>query len=190
MGTRRPAAANRRRGRRFPAGIAQLVEHLQHALNRFLGLVRMQIGEAGHAGDPFVPLRVVLHRARAERIEVRVDAHVELRQVGEMADDLRLRAARAEQGARRRARRRAATRRRAARARRTAAGGARGGRIRRARTAFLCRGYYALLGQGWFLFCSRLSDLPSALQLSRRFLAWCAFRSQRRGSSRSSSGYH
>ena len=67
----------------------QLVEQLQHALERVFRLIRMQVGEAGHAGDALVPLRVVLHRAGAERIEVRVDAHVELREVREVAHDLR-----------------------------------------------------------------------------------------------------
>ena len=42
-------------------------------------------------GRALVPLRVVLHRARAERVEVRVDRHVLRRQVREMTHDLRLR---------------------------------------------------------------------------------------------------
>src|SRR5690606_19403048 len=42
-------------------------------------------------GGPLVPLRVVLHRTAAERIEVSVDRHVERRQVEIVANDLRFR---------------------------------------------------------------------------------------------------
>ena len=49
-----------------------------------------RFANAGQAGEPFVPLRVVLHRARAERIEVRVDRHVPRRQVDEVADQVDL----------------------------------------------------------------------------------------------------
>ena len=45
----------------------------------------------GQPGETLVPLRVVLHRATAERIEVRVDRHVERRQVDEVTDDVGLR---------------------------------------------------------------------------------------------------
>ena len=67
----------------------------------------------GRRGQPLVPLGVVLHRARAERIEVRVDRHVQRRQVREVPHHLELaqlgqRRRRARPGARRGAARRAA----------------------------------------------------------------------------------
>ena len=93
------------------------------------GLVRMQIGEARHAGEPLVPLRVVLHRARAERIEVRVDGHVERRQIGEVPHDLRLGQLGQGRGRGGQRARRAAASSAAAPARRTPASGARGGRL-------------------------------------------------------------
>ena len=55
-----------------------------------VGRERMERGEAGQSGGPLVDLGVVLHRARAERVEARVDRVVELRQVDEVADDLGL----------------------------------------------------------------------------------------------------
>ena len=50
---------------------------------------RMQVGEARQRREPLVPLRVVLHRARAERIEVGVDRSCASRAV-EVAHDLQL----------------------------------------------------------------------------------------------------
>ena len=40
--------------------------------------------------EPLVPLRVVLHRARPERVEVRVDRHVQRRKVRVVPDDVEL----------------------------------------------------------------------------------------------------
>ena len=54
------------------------------------GLQRMQIGKAGQPRQLLVEPRVVLHRARAERVEAAVDRVVLLRQPGEMPHDLRL----------------------------------------------------------------------------------------------------
>ena len=51
---------------------------------------RMERREAGQACGPLVDLGVVLHRARAERVEPRVDRVVELREVDVVADDLGL----------------------------------------------------------------------------------------------------
>ena len=48
------------------------------------------VGEARQARGPLVELGVELHRARAERVEARVDRVVELRQVDVVADDLGL----------------------------------------------------------------------------------------------------
>ena len=68
----------------------QRVDELERALYRCLGLQRVQIGKAGQPRHLFVEARVVLHRARAERIEAAVDRVVFLREPGEVADHLRL----------------------------------------------------------------------------------------------------
>ena len=44
----------------------------------------------GRRGHALVPLGVVLHRATAERVEVRIDRHVERRQIREVPHDFRL----------------------------------------------------------------------------------------------------
>ena len=46
--------------------------------------------EPGQAGEPLVPLGIVLHRTRTQRIEIRVDRHIRRRQVGVMPDDVQL----------------------------------------------------------------------------------------------------
>ena len=46
--------------------------------------------EAWQRREALVALRVVLHRARAERIEVRVDRHVECRQIRVVANHVKL----------------------------------------------------------------------------------------------------
>ena len=51
---------------------------------------RMQVGHAGQGGQPLVPLGVVLHRAGAKRIEIRVDGHVALGEIDEMTDKVNL----------------------------------------------------------------------------------------------------
>src|SRR5439155_16433862 len=48
------------------------------------------IGKTGQPRHLLVEARVVLHRARAERVETGVDRIVLLRQPGEVADDLQL----------------------------------------------------------------------------------------------------
>ena len=75
----------------FRQHLLHLVEQLQHALDGVIRLMRMQVGNAGKRGHPLVPLAVVLHRAGAERIEVRIDRHVEGREVGEVPHHFRLR---------------------------------------------------------------------------------------------------
>ena len=57
-------------------------------------LQRMEVGETGQPRQLLVEARVVLHRARAERVEPAVDRVVLLRQPGEMAHHLRLAEAR------------------------------------------------------------------------------------------------
>ena len=56
----------------------QFVHQRQIALHGFDRLERMREEKAGQAAGVFVDLRVVLHRARAERIEAAVHAVVEL----------------------------------------------------------------------------------------------------------------
>ena len=51
---------------------------------------RMAIEESRQHRELVARLRVVLHRARTERIEVRVDGEVELRQLGEVAHHFEL----------------------------------------------------------------------------------------------------
>ena len=52
------------------------VEDGQEALQVVFRLVWMHVADAGHLSDDLVHARVVLHRARAKRIEARVDAEV------------------------------------------------------------------------------------------------------------------
>ena len=65
-------------------------QQLEVALHLMLGLQRMRHREAGRARDLFVEARVVFHRARAERVQARVDRHVQLRQPGEVPDHVDL----------------------------------------------------------------------------------------------------
>ena len=53
-------------------------------------LQRVDVGEAGQPRQFLVEARIVLHRARAERVEPAVDRIVLLRQPGEVAHHLRL----------------------------------------------------------------------------------------------------
>src|ERR1700752_4298038 len=50
----------------------------------------MQCGEPGQRGEFVVDNRVVFHRARAERIELKCLPEIQLRQTEEMPDHLRL----------------------------------------------------------------------------------------------------
>ena len=65
-------------------------EELERALGRLVGGQGMEGGEAGQAGRPLVDLGVVLHGARAEGVEARVHAPVELGEVHVVADEGRL----------------------------------------------------------------------------------------------------
>src|SRR5206468_11743282 len=64
---------------------------LERALRAVLVLVGMKVREAGQRYEPLVDPRVVLHRAGAEWIEAGVDPEVASRELGEVAEDLRLR---------------------------------------------------------------------------------------------------
>ena len=70
--------------------LLELPQQLERALGDLVGRQRVERGEAGQPGGPLVDLGVALHRARAERVEARVDRVVQLRQVDEVADDLGL----------------------------------------------------------------------------------------------------
>ncbi len=79
------------RQRRQPVG--QLVHQLQRALNRRLRLQRVDVREARQARHLLVQARVVLHRARAQRIQRQVDGVVLLAQAHIVAHGLWLRQA-------------------------------------------------------------------------------------------------
>ena len=53
------------------------------------GAIGWSVAKPRQPGRPFVELRVELHRARAERVEARVDRVVELAKVDVVADDVR-----------------------------------------------------------------------------------------------------
>ena len=77
-----------------PGDLRQRALELPHQLQRALGprgpLERVQPRVAGHRGDPLVQLRVVLHRARAERVEAGVQVEVALGEPVVVAHDLGL----------------------------------------------------------------------------------------------------
>ena len=83
------------RHRRQPGDLAQpllqFAEQIQHAGHGGLILVGVDQGQARQIGDAVVDLGVVLHGARAERVEALVDGEVAPRGVGEVAHYLRLR---------------------------------------------------------------------------------------------------
>ena len=82
-----------------PATSARMPCRSPHELERALRVlvvgVWMQVTEAGQPSEPLVHPRVVLHRARAERVEARVDAERPVGERGEVPDDLRAPRARA-----------------------------------------------------------------------------------------------
>ena len=65
-------------------------EHLEEALHGVERLVRVHVRESRQARRPLVQSRVVLHRARAERIEAGVDAEVRVRERLIVAGDVDL----------------------------------------------------------------------------------------------------
>ncbi len=82
------------RHRVHPADLGQVLleapEQLERPLGRLVRRQRVERGEAREAGRPLVHLGVVLHGARAERVEARVDRPVEVREVDVVADERRL----------------------------------------------------------------------------------------------------
>ena len=74
----------------FGEELLHLVEELQHALGGGVVLERVEVGKPAQPGEPLVPLRVVLHGARPERVEVGVDRHVPGGQVRVMPHEVDL----------------------------------------------------------------------------------------------------
>jgi len=75
----------------FGEDLLEAPHELQRTLRAVLLLQRVQVAEAGQRHDPLVHPWVVLHRARAERIEARVDPEGPVGQPGEVTDELGLR---------------------------------------------------------------------------------------------------
>ena len=68
----------------------QVVHQLQRALRALRRLQRVQPRVTGERGDPLVQPRVVLHRARPERVEARVEIEVATRELDVVTDQLGL----------------------------------------------------------------------------------------------------
>ena len=69
---------------------AEVEQQLQDALHVFDRLIRMQMSQTRQGRRSLVDLRIVFHRARAERIEVPVDAEQPPGQPGEVANQIQL----------------------------------------------------------------------------------------------------
>ena len=70
--------------------LLQVPHQLERALRALGVLQRVQARVAGQRGGALVQARVVLHRARAERVEARVEVEVALGDADVVAHDLRL----------------------------------------------------------------------------------------------------
>ncbi|MNE45844.1 hypothetical protein D3C80_1401520 [compost metagenome] len=81
---------HRRHARQGRQPMGQLVHQLQRALNRRLRLQRVDVREAGQTRHLLVQTRVVLHRARAQRIDGQIDGVVLLAQAHIVAHGLGL----------------------------------------------------------------------------------------------------
>jgi hypothetical protein len=90
LGVRAGRRVERERGHAEERGQAalELPHYGQRALRERVGRVGMQIAHRRKVGQRVVDARVVLHRARAERIERRVDAERLLREPREVAHDV------------------------------------------------------------------------------------------------------
>ena len=71
-------------------GVLQAPQDLEGALDLLGRLGRVQAGEAGQGGDRLGDLGVVLHGARAERVEAQVDREVAVGQAGVVAHQVAL----------------------------------------------------------------------------------------------------
>ena len=81
---------HRREPRDLREDLLQPPHELERALRGLVLLVRVQVAETREPGQPLVHARVVLHRARAERVEARVHAERAVGERREMADELGL----------------------------------------------------------------------------------------------------
>ncbi len=88
LGLRRQVAGKPPAGRKSRPASLHFVQQLQHALHGFDRLVADADRQSRHARQSFVPLGVVLHRTRPERIKMRIDRHVQRRQVREVPNRL------------------------------------------------------------------------------------------------------
>ena len=75
-----------RKPRDFGKKLLHLEEQFQHPLDGRVVLKRVKVGEPRKRREPFMPLRVVFHRARPQRVEVGVDRHVSRGEVREVPD--------------------------------------------------------------------------------------------------------
>ena len=66
----------------FGKHLLELEEQRQRALQMLGRRHWMKLGEAGQTRHDFVDLGIVLHRARAQRVELALDGEVALRQAG------------------------------------------------------------------------------------------------------------
>ncbi len=90
LAARRRLEADRVEPRHLAQDLLQLPFELERALHGFVVGERVQVAEAGQRRDALVHARVVLHRARAQRVEARVDPEVARRERREVAQHLRL----------------------------------------------------------------------------------------------------
>src|SRR5205823_9584206 len=85
-GLKRDGVEPRDLGQRF----LELDAQAQRSLRALLVLERVQIAEPGQRGEALVDARVVLHRARAERVEAGVDPEVACGELREVTEEIRL----------------------------------------------------------------------------------------------------
>ncbi|MNW60043.1 hypothetical protein D3C74_380010 [compost metagenome] len=71
--------------------LLQSMHQFECTLDAFFRLVRVNLGQAGEAGNIFINLRIVFHRAGAERIKAVVDAEVAAGKRGIVADYIHFR---------------------------------------------------------------------------------------------------
>ena len=90
VGARRRLQRDRIEPADLPEQLGEQPHQLERALRQGLRVERMRLGQPGQPRRPLVDLRVVLHRARPERIEVQVDRLVEVRQPVVVAQQLEL----------------------------------------------------------------------------------------------------
>ncbi len=74
----------------FGEHLLELEQQRQRALQMFGQRHGMELREAGKTRHDFVDLGIVLHRARAQRVELALDGEVALRQPGEMTQHFKL----------------------------------------------------------------------------------------------------